>query len=42
MYDMRIIHKDKKEMERVNKIKERLYNLSLTSFGSKKHELVVA
>jgi HTH-type transcriptional regulator/antitoxin HigA len=31
MYDMWILQKDKKEMERINKIKERLVSLSIVS-----------
>ena len=43
MYDMRIIHEDKKMKERVNQIKARMYAISLTSIGgSKRRELEVA
>jgi plasmid maintenance system antidote protein VapI len=41
MYDMWILQKDKKEMERVEKIKERLYIISLSA-GSKRRTLEVA
>jgi hypothetical protein len=42
MYDMWILQKDTKEVERVNKIKERLYTLSLSSFNrDKKHDFAV-